>query len=259
MSFIRPPAHPLHATHGLRRLRNSLAAMREYLRRASPDIPVATAVADAVAQERDRIARRLHDELTQELVLIRWKLGELRAPRSSGSQVLAELDALVARAARTSRSLTFDLAACRTAAPDVPSLEGLAAEFAARADVQVSVEAAYALADLPEPTRQVAARVVRELCMNAQKHACAQHVRITSQLDRGLLSVAVHDDGSGLQAPAPQVWRTRRDGGFGLASAQAQLRALGGDLSLSSRPGAGTCARLVVPLACKSGRTGRTQ
>jgi len=261
MSFIHHLAHPLHATYGLlARLRISFAMIREYLRRTPGDISVASAVANAIVQERDRIARRLHDELTQELVLIRWKLGELRSPHSAGSAHLADLDALVERAAQASRSLTFDLTASCGSLADAPTLEGLAAELASRSGVRVSVDAACALADVPQPARDVAARVVRELCLNAQKHARAHHVRITSQLDRGVLCVLVRDDGGGLRSPAPEVWRARRDGGFGLASAQAQLRALGGDLDLSSRPGAGTCARLVVPLACATTRrTGRTQ
>ena len=203
----------------------------------------------AETRERERIACRLHDEVGQQIVLIRLKLGELAgAGRLAPERLLGELDLLAAQAAATTRALTFDLGASPADAGLLPALQGIARELSWRSGIAVSVDLPQAAIDLPEPQRSVACRTVREFCFNVQKHARARRVSIASQVEAGCLRVEVRDDGDGLGRPAPRTWQARPDGGFGLASAQSQLRALGGDLHLCSQPGHGTCARLLLPL-----------
>jgi signal transduction histidine kinase len=80
------------------------------------------------------------------------------------------------------------------------------------------------------------------------KHARASQVRIASAIDERYLRVSVQDDGEGFHRPIPPRWTAHRAGGFGLASAQTQLRAFGGELEMASEPGRGTSASLVLPL-----------
>lgn len=200
-------------------------------------------------RERERIACLLHDELGQHLVLIRLKLGEMRAAGGAASpRLVDDLTDLVTQFAQATRALTCDLTPPAWRDGLVPALESLASDLARRAGLDVRVEAARPGLDVPEPQRAVACRVVRELCINVHKHAHASHVRIASELAGGCLRVRVQDDGDGLAGPPPRVWRVRSDGGFGLASAQAQLRAFGGELELAPAIGGGTCARFVLPL-----------
>ena len=203
----------------------------------------------AQARERERIACLLHDELGEHLVLIRLKLGEMRAAGGVATpRQLDDLTDLVGRFAQATRALTSDLAPPAWRSGLVPALESLADDLARRAGLDVRVEVARPGFDVPEPQRAVACRVVRELCLNVHKHAHASQVRIASELADGCLRVRVQDDGDGLAGSPQQVWRVRSDGGFGLASAQAQLRAFGGELDLAPAPGGGTCARFVLPL-----------
>jgi signal transduction histidine kinase len=128
-------------------------------------------------------------------------------------------------------------------------LEQWVGDLCRRAGLDIRVEAPHAALDVPEPHRTLACRVVHELCLNALKHAHARRVQIVSELADGRLRVQVRDDGVGLSAAPPARWRAGPAGGFGLASAQAQVEAAGGELHLSSERGGGTCARFVLPLA----------
>lgn len=233
---IRPDRFRRDKSLRILQLERQLGSLRQECRRAE-------------MRERERIACRLHDDIGPLIFLIRLKLGELRCPsQPQPDGVLDELSQLVKQAAETARSLTHELGASLVGAALLPSLQGIAQELTRRSGIAVALEVPHAGFCLPEPQRSVACRTVRELCLNAQKHASARRVSIGSRVSAGWLWIDVQDDGQGLGVPALRTWRASPDGGFGLASAQAQLRALGGDLQLRSRPGRGTCARLMLPL-----------
>lgn len=203
----------------------------------------------AQADERERVACRLHDDIGQLIALIRIKLDLLvkRSPSAWG-RVLGELVERVDEAAEAIRTLTHELGANLVAPPLLPELERMTQELRRRSSLQVDLDVQHSDLHLPEPQRAVVCRAVRELCFNVLKHANARRIAIELRVKGGRLWIEVQDDGQGLPAPAPRTWRVNPHGGFGLASAQAQLRALGGDLQLQSRPGRGTRARVTVPL-----------
>jgi signal transduction histidine kinase len=89
---------------------------------------------------------------------------------------------------------------------------------------------------------------VRELAQNAFKHAHAAQLLITLSRGEDLLRVVVADDGVGFAADArPREFTPQ--GGFGLYSIEAQMLAVGGRLSIDSRPGHGTTATVSLGLA----------
>ena len=88
--------------------------------------------------------------------------------------------------------------------------------------------------EIPAVQRAVACRVVRELCLNVQKHASASRVEIVPKIEAGWLSVRVRDDGRGFETRG--------------IDADARGLGLGGALVLRSEPGRGTCATLLIPL-----------
>lgn len=201
-------------------------------------------------QERERIACLLHDELGQHIALMRLKLSELRSSRQqSPNPLLDELHRLLVEAGNATRELTLELSSPAQPQDLLPTLRSVAEKVSQYSGLAVEVAGEQAGLNIPPRPCALACRIVRELCLNALKHACARQVRVTAALHNSVLEVQVQDDGQGLRRPPPAVWRARPDGGFGLASAQAQLRAVGGELSLESAPGGvGTCARFVLPL-----------
>jgi two-component system sensor histidine kinase UhpB len=86
-------------------------------------------------------------------------------------------------------------------------------------------------------------RIAQEALQNALRHANAGRVDVTLGADDGRLRVAVADDGVGFDPDEPGL-RSRR---LGLTSMEERARALGGTLSIESRPGAGTTIVLEVP------------
>jgi signal transduction histidine kinase len=209
-------------------------------------------LADTQSRERKQIAAHLHDVLGQHIVLIRLKLAELRS--ASGIQgspgLLNEVVSLVSELSSLIRAFTFDLSCASTSDGIFPDLRRLAEESARLWSLPVVLdEPSGQFENLPEPVHSLVCNVVRELCLNAHKHARASQVRITPRQAHGQLRVSVQDDGDGMAFPIPHRWQARREGGFGLASAQARLRQLGGQLDITSKPGQGTCVCLIVPIA----------
>lgn len=202
----------------------------------------------AEARERERIACGLHDDIGQLLVLARLKLGELREACSDDAAVLADdLLGLVGQAARATRSATFDLCSPVLRLGLQPALDSLAERLARAGHLAVRREGELPPLPLPEPVQAVVFRVVRELCLNVQKHAQARQVCIGASVSDATLQITVADDGLGFH-PQAGAARFNRDGGFGLVSAQAQMLALGGQLLLASEPGRGTRAAVALPL-----------
>lgn len=207
----------------------------------------------AEARERARIACGLHDDLGQLLTGARLRLGELRQACQGPARALVdEVLGLVGQAAQSARSATFDLCSPLLQLGLQCALQGLADRLARDGQLSVQVRGELPAVDLPEQVQAVVFRVVRELCLNVQKHAAASELVIDIDLDSAatLLCITVKDDGRGFR-PDAAPRRFSREGGFGLASAQAQMQALGGRLGVASRPGCGTVARLVLPLGAE--------
>ena len=210
---------------------------------------MAAEVGAAEVRERERIACQLHDELGQRIVLVRLKLGELRAASTPDAlRVIDELTELVGQTAAAARAVTFDLGQPAWHGGLFGALEALGSNLARQGGLEVRIDAPPSTLRLAEPQLGVVCRVVRELCLNVHKHARASRVRIASAIEGSCLRVSVQDDGEGFHLPVQCRWTATRSGGFGLASAQAQLRAFGGELAVASERGCGTCASLVLPL-----------
>jgi signal transduction histidine kinase len=195
-------------------------------------------LADAAAlEERRRLARELHDGLAQELAFIatqsRW------LSRQDGAPV--QMDPLVVAAERAldeSRSAISAL----TRPLDDPldaALAQAAEDVAGRVGVRLRLELDEGI-EVPASMREGLVRIVREAVTNTARHGQASSV--TVQLSGGSgVRLSVGDNGIGFD-PA------ERDGrGFGLTSMRERARALGGELTISSAPGAGTTIEVVIP------------
>ncbi len=253
-----------------------LAAAHRLQRLTRLQTTLAEAHADAERRERERMAQLLHDQIGGLIVRLRLALGDWRRTQAdglgadggsgSGSNAgtapgLRGRDAaggddpstrfgdLLGELSQTVRTLAFALAPPEWHHDLPTALEAVAVELGLRGTLEVRIDAdALAAGDTPEipdAQRAAACRIVREFCLNVQKHARATRVEITPKVEQGWLSVRVRDDGRGLPD-----WPEAADGhGLGLGGARAQLQAMGGALVLRSEPGRGTCATLLLPLS----------
>jgi signal transduction histidine kinase len=108
------------------------------------------------------------------------------------------------------------------------------------------VEGSLDTSQLPSTVQAVVLRVVRELLLNAYKHAGASMVTVKLVSAATRQTISVSDDGQGIDRSGSKR-AFGPDGGFGLASAEAQMQAIGGRLCLESKPDCGTTASLTLP------------
>jgi len=196
----------------------------------------------SVLEERARLARELHDAVSQRLFSIRAHATAAETlvakDPARASAELAAIGVIGAQAHAELRAVIDGLAP--------PELDGLAdslRRYALLAGRAHGVEIRLSAAELPElePRVQAAAfRVGQEALNNALRHAAATEisVRLTRTPRRVILEVA--DDGTGFD---PDL----AGGGLGLASMRERSAAVGGRLRVISAPGAGTMVRLAVP------------
>ena len=205
----------------------------------------------ALLQERGRLARELHDAMSQSLF-------SLQLSADTATRLLAEDPAGAAAALATVRALAAQVSAeLRTTVeglrPADLERDGLAAALttqltvAGRAhDVPVDVEVGDLDGLDPDDEHQVL-RIAQEAVTNALRHASAGRVRVTlgpgAPDSRWALVLRVSDDGRGFD-PQARGLRARR---LGLTSMHERAASLGGALTVTSAPGEGTTVALRVP------------
>ena len=202
-------------------------------------------------RERKRLAAELHDHLAQLLVLGKLKLGQSR--RSNESQekrdeLIAETDEVLSDALTYTRTLVADLS------PPVMYEFGLAvafkwlAEGMQRHGLTVMVHSETEIPKLPDDQTVLLFQSVRELLMNAAKHAQSGTATVRLECRSGELRIEVQDRGVGFQRETVAAADTPMSQKFGLFSVRERIQALGGRFELDSVPGQGTKAVLTVKL-----------
>ncbi|WP_326552090.1 sensor histidine kinase [Micromonospora sp. NBC_01813] len=182
----------------------------------------------AVAKERLRIARDLHDILGQRLSAVTLK-ADLAARMVDTAPQRAVIE--MAEVAEVARDALAEVRAAVSGYRKVSlAVEAQSAEALLQAS-GVVVTVRGALHDLPEPVEECAAWLVREAATNILRHARARRCAIAVTRDDGRFVLEVHDDGVGAglpESPAP---------GTGLTGLAERVQLVGGDLSVGPRDG----------------------
>ncbi len=201
----------------------------------------------AQEDERRRIARELHDDLSQRIAVVAMRLAALRSALPDLAEDLHDdaqgLESYVALLASEVRRLSHGLH------PSILDDLGLAVALRRLVeDFQVSgaQRVTFTERDLPNDiARDTAAalyRITQEALRNIGKHAGAGPARIGLEARSGELRLTIADTGPGFDPAA-----VRGLGGLGIISMQERARLVGGSLSLDSHPGAGTTIEVRVP------------
>jgi PAS domain S-box-containing protein len=231
-----------------KRAETALRMSVEELRRRQLDLRrLAQRQATIREEERKRVSFDLHDDVCQDLVGVSILLESLRGR-------LAPLHPKVAaQFQRVGQCLADVIDHMRILARDLrPVLlrelgleEGLRSltKGAESGRATMRIVCPTPIPPLDEDTEIGLYRIAQEALANAQRHANAREVVVTLTVEEDTLRLEVRDDGCGF-VPEEQ----RRSGGLGLLSIEERALALGGQLSVSSRPGAGTTIHLEYPL-----------
>ncbi len=202
-------------------------------------------------RERREIATNLHDIIGQTLAMAKMKAGSLRSscPAREAAAELRNLSGFIDEAILATRTLTFQLASPILYELGLESaLERLAEDTRRRHGLAVAFSGEGGRVPLPTETSVLIFKAVRELLMNAVKHSKASGVKVRVRRAGGKIAVTVRDNGRGFNAAAASVYDGDK-GGFGLFSIREKVSHLGGEFTLSSRPGSGTLAVITAPLA----------
>jgi signal transduction histidine kinase len=206
----------------------------------------------AVAEERNRLAREVHDALARSLTGIRMQLSaaaELTATRPDVARACIERAEALAQAGLREARRSVD--ALRASPDEYADLVGnlRSALHESTADTTVAAEMTVdgpAQAVPPDVGLQLL-RVAQEAVANALRHATARRIVVTVAFAAGRVEVAVADDGIGFDPAAAAA-----AGGFGVAGMRKRVEQVGGTLVLTSAAGAGTRVVAAAPLTARA-------
>jgi signal transduction histidine kinase len=205
----------------------------------------------ALAQERARIARDLHDDLGSSLTRISLLSSLLQADKDKPDQVTLHAGKLSEAADQTVRALEEIVWAVRPGSDSLQSLVEYIAHFANEAFEDNSTRCRLDLPHdlppkpLPPDVRHNIFLIVKEALTNALRHAGAKEVHVQAKVSANALEILVQDDGRGFEPSMPPMEGKRH----GLGNMHRRAETIGGTLELQSTPGKGTTVRLVVHLA----------
>jgi PAS domain S-box-containing protein len=192
-------------------------------------------------RERRKIATGLHDSVGQILAFLKIELGDLqrsRLPKESVSTI-RHLREQVERAIEQTRTLTFEMSPPELYTLGLgPALEELAHRFSEERGLSCSVD--------------VRDDSLRELLINAAKHARAESVQVIINRAGDNIEIVLHDNGIGFDTSGLDRTKVIKTPGFGLFSISERLGQMGGRLEINSRIGEGTKITLLAPLEQKS-------
>lgn len=196
--------------------------------------------------ESRRIARNLHDDLSQKLARVAMDLGKLatKSGLDGVSQQLRMLQGRAAEAADLVRKISHEI---HPAILDdlglKAALEEFCLDFQQRSGIETEFEAHNLPDYLPADVSSCAYYATGECLRNVAKHSHAKSVFVDIEMDADKIHVCVKDDGVGFN-PMPSKVRA----GIGVAAMKERIHLAGGSTTIHSSPGNGTQVDFVIPV-----------
>ncbi|MDO9011567.1 MAG: histidine kinase [Gallionella sp.] len=208
-------------------------------------------------EERTRIAREIHDEIGMLLTALKMDLSWVAQRLPSGDSALQEkmhgMNDLLDTAGKTANDLVHSL---RPGFLDcfgiIAAIEIEANEFTKRTGIPCKITQSKDSFDISDEQSITLFRVFQETLNNIMKHAAAQQVQVKIDINKACtnlingdkcIELVVSDDGQGFDESAPSKPRS-----FGLRGIQERIGQLGGKVTISSKPGAGTEIAVRLPM-----------
>jgi signal transduction histidine kinase len=226
------------------------AVVAERRRSAAELVEAQLREGERALEERHRIARDLHDSVSQALfsTVLHTRAAQKALARQdvgtagSLSRALRSIGELTRSAQGEMRALIFELGNEAGADGFLAALSRHAATLTAQGGFRVDIEAPSQRLSLPRQVETQLYGIGREALTNAARHAQASNVTVRVEERAGHVSVQIDDDGCGFDPTASPV------GHYGLESMRSRAAEIDAHLTISSTRGAGTVIRVEVPL-----------
>ncbi len=198
------------------------------------------ATGDARAAERARIAREVHDAISQHLFAMRMIAAGMRRAAPGNQQALA-IERISEEALRDMQALLIELRPTTLdGAGLAPALQEICAAYQERLGVTVDVSVDDV--SVSAPVEHALLRITQEACANAVRHGNARRLAVSMTRQDGHVQLAVRDTGTGFDPAGPHA-------GSGLAHIRERVAELGGTLDIDSAPGRGAALTVRVPVS----------
>ena len=200
--------------------------------------------------EQTRIAHELHDELGQELTVLRLNAAwlkekievsnENKVVRNKFEDHLAMIDAALQSVKRIASQL-------RPAVLEelglIPAMEGHLEEFERHTDIRTYYERPETPLELPDRAKTALFRIFQESLTNVAKYARASEVRVSLFKNDHLICLSIQDNGVGFDPEQAKKKKT-----LGILGMKERARHMGGDYRIQSEPGKGTIVSVQLPI-----------
>ncbi len=197
----------------------------------------------AVVEERNRMAREIHDGLGASLssLIIQSEYLLQIAPKEDGLR--REIRELKSTAEESIEELRRNLSMMREDFELTQAVEDYVKTFSDRTQVPVRFQRSGFSEKLSPDAQLALFRVLQEALNNAARHADPREVEVRLMYDAGRVHLGVKDDGRGFDV------RQRRPGHYGLLNMHERASRIGGELVIDSAPGAGAQITFSVPIS----------
>jgi signal transduction histidine kinase len=222
---------------------NAEKSLRNYLRE----------ITRAQEEERRRIARELHDETAQDLVVLSRQLDSFVVSAINRLPVedISYLEGLRQQTEKISEGVHRFSQDLRPSVLDdlglVPALEWLTSDLTKHFGIAVETRVLGSVRRFSPEVELVLFRIAQEALRNVWKHSGAERAGVTLEFDDGKTVLTIRDEGKGFGLPERMDDLTVA-GKLGLAGMQERAQLIGGSLRLESGPGKGTTVTLEVPI-----------
>jgi two-component system, NarL family, sensor histidine kinase UhpB len=220
---------------------NELMAKNEQLRELSEHLQ------NVREQERTNIAREIHDELAQQLTLIKMDITSLQKKLTNSDQMTTDtlegLRAMVDESVKSVRKISSQLR------PSILDDMGLTAaiewqlnDFGKRSGIDTRLTALKEELPIPDMIRTGLFRIVQESLTNVARYANARHVNVSLEHKNNELLLSITDDGIGFDSKAVTAKKT-----FGLLGMKERAAMMKGHYMIETAPGKGTTVIVSIP------------
>ncbi|MCO1596566.1 sensor histidine kinase [Micromonospora sp. RHAY321] len=203
-----------------------------------------------ILDERQRMAREIHDTLAQGLTGIITQLEAAEQTRDRSADWRRHVDNAIALARESLTEARRSVRAVRPEPLETARLPDALAELGGRWSALNGVRAEVATTGTPRPLHPevevTLLRAAQEALANVARHAAASRVGLTLSYMEDVVTLDVRDDGTGFDVTNQPASR-EPGGGYGLTAMRQRVTRVGGELAVESEPGGGTAVSASVP------------